>query len=115
MSFLPPHSYQIGALYTGRIRDYHRYYGVPIRESKGFLESMFYIADNTAAERRLIRTIEALIQELQDIEDEERWEEEAELRAEQDRLKAQAEARLERAHRRRNAWRRLTLRKPLEK
>jgi len=102
MSFDHPHAYQVGALYAGTVRDYHRYYDVPIRETKHFLLSTFYISPNSLPERSLIRKIEALAAHVEELDEEKRREERAVIRAKQARKLV-----------RRNLWRRATLRKPL--
>jgi len=53
--------YRIGRLYTGQIRDIHRRYGVPVRETKAVLDSVFYIDRSTLEGLQAARAIDALI------------------------------------------------------
>ena len=102
MTFIEPKVYLIGDLYTEAVRDRHRYYGVPIRETRGFGQSTFYITDNSPEAHYVVIAIELLGEKV--------LAHKAEIER---RERAELQATLDRKLRRRNSWRRMTLRKPL--
>jgi uncharacterized protein YjcR len=100
------HSYEFGALYRGTVRDLHRQANVPIRETKLFLSSRFYVDDTTEGERALLRAINQLLARIRAFD-------EAEAAKEATALRLQAEKEAAARLRRINRWRMLTFRRPL--
>ena len=96
MTLSDPRGYQVGALYRRTVRSYHRYYGAPIRETRGLLESVFYLDRGSNRDLRVIAAIEELSASIEAAESARWFEGHEVLKSQQRRTIAQAQARLDR-------------------